>query len=101
MENQPQPQPQHVFITQTAPPSNGLGTAAMVLGIISVVFVFIPILGLVAWITSPLALIFGLIGLGRAPKGGAITGVVTGCIGIAVCIMWVSALVAAASAGAH
>ncbi|WP_143084790.1 hypothetical protein [Novosphingobium sp. CF614] len=100
MENQQQPQ--QFVVTHTQAPSNGLGTSAMVLGIVSIVLAFIPVLGLIAWITSPLALILGLIGVTKNPKGGAITGIVLGAIGIAVCLLWASmfgAIIAAGSAG--
>lgn len=54
------------------PPRNGLGTAALVLGVVAVVFGFIPIVGLfVAAPSAPLALAFGLIGVIRAEKGTA------------------------------
>lgn len=98
MENQIQPQ--HVYVSHQERPSNGLGTTAMVLGIVSVVLAFIPVIGLVAWITSPLALIFGLIGLTKRPKGGAITGVVLGIIGLLICLLWATIFGAAISGAA-
>lgn len=66
-------------------PSNGLGTAALVLGIISVVGFCLYGLNIVLGI---LALIFGIIGLGRAKRGEAtnrgmaIAGIITGSVGI-------------------
>ncbi|WP_439567741.1 hypothetical protein [Sphingopyxis sp.] len=92
-------QPQHIVITQSAPPSNGLGTTAMILGIISLVFAFIPLIGFIAWITSPLALIFGLIGVTKAPRGGAIAGIVLGGIAFAICLLWATIFGAAMAAG--
>ena len=96
MENQVQPQ--HVSVTHMPAPSNGFGTAAMVIGIISVVLALIPVIGLFAWITSPLAFIFGLIGLTKSPKGGAIAGVVLGAIGLAICLLWATVFGAAVTA---
>lgn len=92
--------PQHYIVTTVAPPSNGMGTAAMVLGIVSIILAFIPLIGFIAWITSPLALIFGLIGLTKAPRGGAIAGVVLGGVAFLVCMVWAAALGAAISAPA-
>ncbi|MER8193653.1 DUF4190 domain-containing protein [Streptomyces microflavus] len=68
-------------------PSNGLGTAALVLGIISVVGFCMYGVNIVLGI---LALIFGIIGLGRAKRGEAtnrgmaIAGIITGSIGIVI-----------------
>ncbi|MFF5769836.1 DUF4190 domain-containing protein [Streptomyces californicus] len=68
-------------------PNNGLGTAAMVIGIVSVVGFCLYGLNIVLGI---LALIFGIIGLGRAKRGEAtnrgmaLAGVILGSIGIVV-----------------
>lgn len=68
-------------------PSNGLGTAAMVLGIISVVGFCLYGLNIILGI---LALVFGIIGLGRAKRGEAtnrgmaLAGVILGSVGIVV-----------------
>ncbi|MDQ1698911.1 MAG: hypothetical protein QOG34_774 [Frankiaceae bacterium] len=69
----------------SAPPQNGLGTAAMVLGIVGLVLVITVIGG---FICGLLAVIFGFIGASRAKRGiatnrgHAITGVVTGIVAI-------------------
>lgn len=77
--------------------SNGIGTAAMVLGIIAVVlFWFIG----VSWILALLAVIFGGVGLSKANrgeannKGMAVAGVVCGSLVIA---FWVIVFIAAAA----
>lgn len=63
---------------------NGLGTAALVLGIIGVVFAFVPLMWWLGFILGLLALIFGFVGRrrvksARADNGGAaLTGVLTG-----------------------
>lgn len=68
-------------------PNNGLGTAAMVIGIISVVGFCLYGLNIILGI---LALIFGIIGLGRAKRGEAtnrgmaLAGVILGSVGIVV-----------------
>ena len=70
--------------------SNGMGTTAMVLGIIAVVLAFIPVLGLISWLLAPLAVIFGVIGVSRrdAPRGQAIAGIATGGVALLVCLLW-------------
>lgn len=53
-------------------PNNGLGTAALVLGILAAIFAFIPLVGV--FIATPLALlavIFGLVGFARTKSGTA------------------------------
>ncbi|MFI1221868.1 MULTISPECIES: DUF4190 domain-containing protein [unclassified Streptomyces] len=68
-------------------PSNGLGTAAMVIGIVSVVGFCLYGINIILGI---LALIFGIIGLGRAKRGEAtnrgmaIAGIILGSVGIVV-----------------
>jgi hypothetical protein len=71
-----------------APPvqrRNGMGLAAMTLGILSVPLVLIPFLGIVLGI---LAVVFGILGMKRAArsqatnKGQALTGVICGAVGV-------------------
>ncbi|QQZ56780.1 DUF4190 domain-containing protein [Streptomyces microflavus] len=68
-------------------PSNGLGTAALVLGIISIVGFCMYGVNIILGI---LALIFGIIGLGRAKRGEAtnrgmaLAGIITGSVGIVI-----------------
>ncbi|WP_432249219.1 DUF4190 domain-containing protein [Streptomyces sanyensis] len=50
---------------------NGLGTTALVLGIIGLLIAFVPLLFWLGGILGLLALIFGLVGLGRAKRGEA------------------------------
>ena len=47
---------------QTAKKGHGLGIAGFVLGILAVVFSFIPLMGWLMWILAILALVFGLVG---------------------------------------
>jgi hypothetical protein len=94
-------------VTQYAPnppqhaperPSNGLGTAGFVVGIIGLVFSFIPIIGVVAWPLVILGIIFSAIGISRASKGRAtnkglaIAGLVVSIVGLVMCILWVAVL---------
>ncbi|MHA6803403.1 DUF4190 domain-containing protein [Salinifilum ghardaiensis] len=52
-------------------PRNGLGTAALTLGIIGLVLAFIPIIGFFGFLLGVLALIFGIVGGLRTRKGQA------------------------------
>lgn len=76
---------------------NGFGTAALVLGIIALVFSFIPVVGFIAFILGPLAVIFGIIGLTRkfAKKGTSIAGLIMGALAVIIAII-VSVVIGAA-----
>ena len=69
---------------------NSLGKAAFIIGIIGLLMSFIPIIGFVAWLLCPLAILFGLIALRRPSKSLAIAGIVTGVIGLVICFSWIS-----------
>lgn len=82
-------------------PRNGMGTAALVLGIIAVVLCWIP------WfvvILGALAIIFGGVGIARANqaqatnKSSAMAGLILGIISIAACFILWGALYATMSA---
>lgn len=82
------------YETTTPPPpppqGNGLAVASMVLGILSVLTAWIPVIGFIAWILAPLGLILGFVAMGKARgKGMAITGIITSVIGLVICIAWV------------
>jgi hypothetical protein len=91
----PPPQP------PAAAPKNGLGTTALVLGIIGALFSFIPFVGVIAWPLVILGLIFGIIGFFRARsgkannRGVAIAGTVLSLIGLVICVMYASAFTSA------
>ncbi|MFJ6836529.1 DUF4190 domain-containing protein [Streptomyces sp. NPDC091209] len=71
------------------PPSNGMGTAALVLGIIAVVLFIVSPLAILLGI---LAVIFGLIGRAKARRGEAtnsgvaLAGVICGAVGIVLAV---------------
>ena len=75
-------------------PSNGLGTSGFVLGLIGLIFSFIPVIGMVAWPLVILGIIFSAVGFSKANKGRAtnkglaITGLVVSIIGLVICIVW-------------
>lgn len=80
---------------------NGLGTAGFVLGLVGLIFAFIPIIGVVAWPLTILGLVFGIIGTLRAGrgqannKGMAIAGTVLSAVGLVICFLWTVAFGAA------
>lgn len=53
------------------PPRNGLGTAALVLGIIALLLSWVPIIGFIGFVLGILALVLGIVGILRARKGHA------------------------------
>ena len=70
--------------------SNGLAIASLVLGILSIVFGVIPVIGLISWLLAPVGLVLGLIALNKPTgRGMAIGGAVTSGIGLVICILWV------------
>ena len=80
--------------------SNGLAVASLVLGILSILFVWIPFIGLVSWILAPIGLVLGLVALNKPfGKGMAIAGSICSGIGLLGCIGWVVLIGAAAAAG--
>ncbi|MEB8340981.1 DUF4190 domain-containing protein [Streptomyces endophyticus] len=70
--NQPQQHPQYPpFQQQPRVARNGLGTAALILGVIGALSGLIPLLFWLAGILGVIALILGLTGRGRAKRGEA------------------------------
>jgi hypothetical protein len=82
-------------------PQNGFGTAGFVLGLIGLVFSFIPVIGVVAWPLVLLALAFSGIGLARvragrvSNTGQTIAGLACAAVGLLVCIGYAAAFGAA------
>ena len=71
-------------------PNNGMGTASLVLGIIALVLSVTVFVGIICGL---LAVIFGLIGRGRAMRheatngGSALAGTITGAFGFAIAVL--------------
>lgn len=89
----------HVHV---APQDTAMAVASLLLGIFAICTVWIPIVGLIAWILAPLGLIFGILALNRptgSGRGVAIAGIVCSVIGLLGCIGWVVLIGAAASVG--
>ncbi|MFF4591564.1 DUF4190 domain-containing protein [Amycolatopsis sp. NPDC001319] len=71
------------------------------LGLVGLLFAFIPVVGVIAWPLTILGVIFGVVGITRANKGEAdnkgmaITAVVLSAIGLVICVVWTVAFGAA------
>ena len=97
----PQPYPGHY----AAPPApqNGFGTAGFVLGLVGLLFSFVPLIGVIAWPLVLLGIVFAGVGIARARQGRAtnqglaIAGLVCSGIGLLVCILYAAAFSAAVS----
>lgn len=105
MQYQPTPQGPAGAPGHHAPARNGLGIAALILGIIGFLS-GIPMI--LFWLAGPLgllALIFGLVGMGRAKKGQAtnkgvaLTGTILGALGIVLAIVGLIVTVLAVKKG--
>lgn len=83
---------QQIIINQTTKRGNGLGTAGFILALLGIVFCWIPVLDWILWF---LGVVFSAIGVFKAPRGLAITGLVLSFIGIIVLIVFAAAFVAA------
>jgi len=70
-------------------PSNGVGLAALIVGIVSLVGAFIPFLDYVTGVGALAALILGIVGLARVnrPKAAALIGLILGAIAIVMSIV--------------
>jgi Domain of unknown function (DUF4352) len=85
------------------PPQNGFGTAAFVLGLLGLLFSFIPLIGVIAWPLVLLALVFAAVGLSRVRarratnQGLTIAGLVCALLGLGICIVYAAAFSAAMS----
>jgi heme/copper-type cytochrome/quinol oxidase subunit 2 len=88
----------HPHTPAPARPSNGLGTAGFVVGLIGLLFSFLPVIGVIAWPLVILGVIFSAIGIARANKGAAtnkglaIAGLVLSVIGLVFCVLWAVAV---------
>lgn len=80
---------------QTVPrQGNGLGTAGFVVGLIGLLFSFIPVIGVIAWPLVILGIVFAAVGIakssgGRAGNRGlAVAGLVLSLVGLLICVLW-------------
>jgi len=95
---QGQAYPPPVYYTQ---PTNGMGVTALVLGIVGLVFSFMPVIGVIAWPLVILGVVFGGVGISKAgkmpgtPKGPAIAGLTCSLVGLLICVVWLAGVAAA------
>lgn len=90
----PQQQPQQIVINNVVEKKNGLGTAGFVLALLALIFCWVPVVDWILWL---LGAIFSFIGVFKAPRGLAITGLVISFIGVIIMVIFFGALFAAAS----
>lgn len=77
---------------KTRNPGQGLGVAALVLGVISFIVALIPCIGLFALFTASVAIVLGAIGLSQAsrnksPKGLMLGGLILGILALFIAIV--------------
>lgn len=99
---------QNTTTTTTTTPSNpnagkGMGIAGLVLGIFSVIFSFIPCIGMWAIVPGIIGVILSALsmkqaGAANAPKGMAIGGLICSIIGILIACYWLYVVYFAAGA---
>ena len=84
--SQTQPQQQTPQQPQKTGRGKGFGVAALVLGIVALVFSFIPVVGAVAFFLGPIAVVFGILGLvlrkGSGSRGTSIAGLILGAVAV-------------------
>ena len=90
----PQQQPQQIVINNVVEKKIGLGTAGFVLALLALIFCWVPVVDWILWL---LGAIFSFIGVFKAPRGLAITGLVISFIGVIIMVIFFGALFAAAS----
>lgn len=96
----PQQYPPHQPPQQRNMMMNGLGAASLTLGIVSILFFWVPFLGLLAYVTAVAGIIIGYFAYVRTTKniasnpGVAISGIVTSSLGlvavIGITVVWIS-----------
>jgi len=92
-----QPQIHHVKLVEERR-KNGLGVAALVVGIVAAAFSIIPLVGMIAFFLGPVAIILGIIALllKNRKKGTAVAGFILGVVSLIVAGMVTAGVSAAA-----
>ncbi|KXP11069.1 hypothetical protein AXK57_06800 [Tsukamurella pulmonis] len=75
-------------MTQVAAPTNSAGVAGLVIGFTALLFSFIPVIGLIAWLLAPIGLLLSGIGMTRPLKGAAIAGMILSGFALLICFAW-------------
>ena len=79
-------------VVSSAKPSNGMSIAGLVLGIVAIVFVFIPGISFLGWICGVVGIILSALAISQSKKAGqknglAVAGLVLSIISIAIGII--------------
>lgn len=90
-----------VVITEKNDGRTGFAMTGFVLGIVSAVFCFIPIVGMIAFVTAPLAIIFGLLGRQSSISGKAKAGWIMGVVALSISILWAILFTAAVGSASN
>lgn len=83
---------QKIIINQVEKKGNSLGTAGFVLALIGLLLCWVPILNWILWI---LGIVFSAIGVFKAPRGLAITGLILSFVGILVLLIFAVSFITA------
>jgi len=66
-----------------------VGLISLAIGISGLVLAFIPLIGFLSWVLSPAAIVTGVMSLKQpVARRLGIAGIVTGTLGLIVCILW-------------
>ena len=85
-----QPAAPYPYVVAPPDPGSGQAVTSLVLGIISIVFTFIPCFGFVAIVTGIIGLIMGIIGRKSTTRHGmAVTGMVLSIISLGLAILFI------------
>ncbi|MCF8504219.1 MAG: hypothetical protein K9G59_04830 [Caulobacter sp.] len=76
-------------VTPGLAPANGMAIASLVLGIVSVLVVWIPIVGLLGTMMALVGLVLGILGLKKpGGRGLAIGGIVCSGVSLVITLLW-------------
>jgi hypothetical protein len=94
------PAPGYGYGDAYRPPRNGLGVAALVLGILGLLIAWVPVFGILGLLLGVAAVILGFLGRGRAKRGeatnpgAALAGIILGFLAVALAGIITAGLVA-------
>lgn len=77
-----------MVLTQVPRQSNPAGTSGFIIALLALVFSFIPLVGVIAWILAPIGLCLSIVGMFKSPQGLAVAGTVISSIALIICILW-------------
>lgn len=89
---------QDLYATPVAPQSadkTGFATTALAVGVVAVVFSFLPIIGVIAFVLAPIAIVFGVLGRKSSKHGQSVAGMICGIVALIVSVIWLAVFSAA------